>query len=531
MRRIFLPSCKAGFLFLAFTAALLFYTPCYAAIDEQGRQKLETLINEIIDDYRSAMAEQNKELVTEGDLLVETSGDYYAVTFPFLKIIQPDGTRVDIGMIAVNALPGDTPQEWKLTMAIPTPIIQYDNLDNTINLINIGSQNFMGVWHEHFRSFTKLNASYRNIEITNQAGEYAVEIPSVKITNNIEKDADGLWSGPSRFEINNINIMPGTRGGKAHIEQIVAEGRIDDYSIESMIDAEEKLDALEESYEADGAKSASSSHITGIYNLVFEEMSAALDGFSGSVRMRGFSMTEPPVAISPEGKLALEQASVSFGMNGFRTGSVTLSLGMNYDGLDFAPLPPEQSETLPETLNIDFKIKKLPFKQMVDLGRSSVKAAVNNPQAAQMTGIQALMVLPQLATNAGTNLTFEDLSISSDAYDVDFSGVINADHTAVKGFRGQGSMKISGLSRMIELNNKALRNDELSEEQRGRMQQAAMVFTMLKGMGKQQEGSDIYTYDFSLTKEGEAMLNGEVVSGLIGGGAPPSGEGMPQPSP
>lgn len=517
-------------LFLALCFLALFNAPAYSAVDESGRKQLETVVNNIIGLYREKVEERGNTLVTEGELLVETNDDYYAITLPFIKIIHANDMHTDVGMIAVNAIPGDDPDSWKVTLAVPTPIIKYDTLDNPVTTVNIGSQNFMGVWNEKFRNFIKLNAAYKNVEINNKTQDFRVTIPEITLVNKIEEGEGGLWSGPSRIALTDFNLEGAAGKLKAHIDKVSIEGRIKDYSIDAVLDTEEKLSALEESYEADGAESTSASHVTGIYNLVFDELSEALDGFTGTVRMQGLKMTKPPVALSPEGRLNLDTISATFGMGGFRTGSVDLEFDLRYDGLTFAPLPEEQKDVLPDHMTVDFQINRLPFRKMVELGRSSVKTAMQNPGSAQMTGIQALLILPKLATDAGTSVSFEDLSIGNDVYNLFLNAVLNADHNATKGFIGNGRMEIKGLDKLIEINNQGINNQELTAEQRAKIQQAVMVMTMLKGMGEKQ-ANDVYVYDFSLSKDGKAMLNGQAMDGLIPGGQAPATQEEPLPAP
>lgn len=52
-------------------------------------------------------------------------------------------------------------------------------------------------------------------------------------------------------------------------------------------------------------------------------------------------------------------------------------------------------------MKMDFALKNLPFEELIKLGQDSIKNAGNGPAAKQFAGIQAMMVLPQLLSQAG----------------------------------------------------------------------------------------------------------------------------------
>ena len=137
-------------------AALGVASPARAQTSDGDVQKLEGIFTQLLEQYKALTEANGAELVEEGNILVEPSDHYYAITLPHLTVQQKDGAYTDIGMIAVNALPGDAAGQWKMTMAVPTPIIHYDSKKNPVVSVNIGQQNFAGVWYEKFRNFIRM---------------------------------------------------------------------------------------------------------------------------------------------------------------------------------------------------------------------------------------------------------------------------------------------------------------------------------------------------------------------------------------
>src|SRR5690606_24068324 len=115
----------------------------------------EDMLNQRAEQARA----QGGELVRDGAVIVEKAKEYYAVTLPPLSLRGKNNTRVDIGMIAVNASPGKEEGEWRMSVALPMPLIVRDmNQDGRTLTVDIARQNMAGIWHEKIEGFSKLNA-------------------------------------------------------------------------------------------------------------------------------------------------------------------------------------------------------------------------------------------------------------------------------------------------------------------------------------------------------------------------------------
>jgi hypothetical protein len=157
---------------LIFTAAL----PALAkpAINDAGAAKVKTLVQNMIDQQSKMHMSKTSQFVADGDIQVEQAKSYYAVTLPDITIVSQHEEKGEtkkliakIGIIGLNVLPTDNENEWKMTLAIPTPIKYLDENNKTLMKLDIGQQQMVGVWNEDLNAFADLNGQYRDLLLHN----------------------------------------------------------------------------------------------------------------------------------------------------------------------------------------------------------------------------------------------------------------------------------------------------------------------------------------------------------------------------
>lgn len=505
-------SFPARLLFLVFAVIVLIApAPAFAQITPQGVEKLQSLFADIIARYASAAKSSGAELITEGDILVEPGDFYYAVTLPHVSVKQKDGSTTEIGMISANVIPGEKPDQWKMTVALPTPLT-HRNPEGTITLIaGIGSQNFAGIWHEKFGTFIKINAQYKDIAIDQPLEQTRAAIPSASLTYDLTENAEGRWSGPADFKMSDFRMMFDKDKSEAHIGSLSVTSAIKDYALDSAQNYQAQIEALTESYEAGDAPSDSTAHLLGVYNMVFDFLGKAWDGFGFSMTMTDFSLTRPPSPGTPEGRIIISNAGFGFDMDGFRSGIVRMGLAVNYDGFLMTPTTPDYNPATPGHVEARLNIGNLPYAEMVDLGRGALQGTLQNPQAGKLAGLQAMMMLPQILTTAQTTATLNTMTFGNAQYDVLANGAMTANLKAVSGATGKARAEVSGMERLTELLKTSAENPGVDAAQKKTMQDTLAtlaVVQMIGQMEKNSAGKDVRVYNFELNEQGQALLNG-----------------------
>lgn len=495
--------------------------PARAAVDAKGAAHLKTMFEKILEQDKTS---KNNALKLDGEVMVEPVDNYYAVTLPHLSMLSDDGGRVEVGIITLNVMPTDVPTQWKMTLALPSPITFYDAKNAPEMQLAIMKQYFAGVWDEKFRNFTKLKAQYKDVRAVSSDRRVNIAVPDFTATYDLKENANKNLSGPMLFEITGLQAA-GATGGKISAGKIEYAVNLIDYSVDAAGAYRDNMAALTESYQS-GEDSGSRAHITGIYNLVADFIGTVWDGFTSTLGARDIALSLPAMNGKPAQDVKISSAAFSFDMTGFRKNSVILRTGMNYSGLSIAPLPdPAMGAMLPSKVNVDISINNLPYREMRALGQTSVDAAVKAPQMAQLAGLQALMSLPQLFTTAGTNMVLKDTEVTGKDYRIAAAGTLTADMAAMKMATGKGRMEIAGIDKLIAFTAERLKDPKLNPAQKAKLENTARTLAALQIAGQQgtdSTGAPARTYDFELTKDGKTLMNGTDIGLLITSGAAPA---------
>lgn len=512
---------------LFFVFVVLSHPVLAATVDAAGAAHLKTVFVNYLDDQKAATKSQKRELKSQGDVLVEPAGTYYAITMPHLTLFNEDGSYTDIGILAINALPGAKDGEWKMTVAVPTPIMGYDAMKKPNLRIDIGGQSFTGLWNETVGNFTKLDARYQNITAVQSVEGITMKIPSASILYNLTPSPDGrTWSGPVRYVMDNITVTKQGDEGESKIGQLEINMDVQNYDPVAVLDYQDKVNSL-----------AAADDTQGLANVFFDLISNAWEGFDSTVAVKDIDLARPAIPGSPAGRLTVKQAAFTFNAKGFRSDSVTMNLRTQYDGLSLVPAPAGFDESTPARLNLDIHIDKLPFKELVRLGREGVQAANTQPDGGKIAGMQAAQLIPQLLTQAGTNLRINQSYLGNKIYNVNMDGILNANLKAVMGAEGKAKLEVTGLDALLALLKTRLQDPSLDAETKKRMNNALVTMTVLQLAGQQSkdaEGKAVRTYNLELTNDGKIMINGadlSMLKALAGAGQGKAAPSAPEKTP
>lgn len=497
------------------TLALLAYssmTPVSAQELDADGQRLKAMFDKLIQNQENAPAYPIK---FDGDVAVEQSGEYYAVTLPYATVDYPDGSKFEIGMIAINASAHEQPDQWKMTFAIPTPIQYTDAKDGEGFIVNIGGQRASGIYNDTLGYFSKLDANYKDISMTNINNEFSFNLPEARIVYDLDSDESGLWSGPIYFSSNNINLNIPNQGGEVFkMGALNLNMEMFKYNPASMDMYKEKLQSLAQS--EDGKTQVDPSVMNDLVGAFFELIG---DGFTSE-----YQMSDIVIKGGDKQKfetLKLDNINFGFDMTGFLKNSVAFDLRMGYDGFDISPLPEDFPDVAPKNFNLDLSLENIPFKEISELGQSTAEIAMGTPQMAQMAGMSVLFKLPALLSEAGTSLVINNNYLGNDTYHVDIDGKVVTDLKAVNSATADITGKIKNLDTLMQSLGTYIQSNPDDKQ----MTQALMGLQMAKGFGEQQtdeNGDPVHVFKFIMNPQGQMLLNGNDMSLLMG--MPPAGQ-------
>ncbi|WP_435641316.1 hypothetical protein [Micavibrio aeruginosavorus] len=489
--------------------------PASAAVDPAGADAVKKLVANYLDNQKNTInADGDMTMVTKGDITVKPAGDYYATTLPHISIQYDDGSVFEIGTITANITPGDAPNLWKMTWALPQPMTMIGANKKPEARVTFDDQALSGVWHSDINTFVQLNAQYKNIVTTvydeKNAPDVTVTLPEARFGINLKQGANGNWSGPSHYTASNITVESPQEPGFVKIGKIDAIGEITDFSPAMAKDFEDKISAMSESMATTGAV-PSAGHVQGMYDLVLTYIGNICDSMSTQFSVHDFQVNAPAKGEEPAQKFGLKTISAAFGMKGFRSNDVSLNMALDYNGFTAEPKL-DQAETIPTESRVDITIKKVPYNELTELGRSTLKSSMTGGAGAELAGLQALMLIPQLLTNAGTSVNIKDTTFGNDLYGLKMNGDVIANMQSVLSATGKARIEVAGMDKLIA---EVKKQSETATDPAVKKQAGEVLagLTMLQMVGQQQPGTDakgraVRTYDIELTKEGQMLMNG-----------------------
>lgn len=514
-------------------ALILLTSPVYAAdVSAEGAAALKTLIQSEIDARKNVHTASGSELITQGDLKVETADGYYAVTMPHIKVKDGSGVVVDVGMFAANVIPGDTPKEWKASFAIPTPINIIGKDGQSLGNVSFGKQRAAGVWDLDLKSFTRLDGEYGDIAFTAADQKNGFKIAKSTIRTLLKRDSvTGNLSGPSVGVFSDWSLNVPDESFSATIKDMNFEVTVKDFDPKVAQSFNEQVMALGQNGQTIAGSVGDGQNGIALYNMLTDVISKSSDSFTTSFGLNGLSVTGKNAETQAPETFELGTAGFGFDMGGFRSGSVKMSLRLNYGGLKLNNVTDPYKDLIPFASKIDLSINNLPFKELVDLGRGTMTATAGNPDAAQMAGLTAMMTVPKLLTDAGTNLT-HTLETTADSFKIDSNGVVNANIKAILGYTADENLTFTGLDKIVARINEEIKKPNNPEA--ATLQSVLGTLSVMQMVGqKDPSDPDKRTYKLVVDEQGKTLMNGADLSTLMGGagGAAPVPGAEPAPAP
>lgn len=192
---------------LLLTLSFLLFAPAAKA---QGLDPQVAILKGQIEGFLEAQkitAQKNGCLfATNGDLTVEKANGYYAFTLPHITFTDAKGVRSELGMLAINATPDGT-DNWKISMALPTPVNSFNPSGKQTFRTDLGAQNISGVWNVKLGHFTNLNGSIATVKISNLVEQTTMTVANASLNALLSETTPGTWSGKANALLANVSVF------------------------------------------------------------------------------------------------------------------------------------------------------------------------------------------------------------------------------------------------------------------------------------------------------------------------------------
>jgi len=229
--------------FLVFAAVL----PAQAQDTNARAQILKGQLEGFLENQKSVALKNGCKLATKGEITVEQANGYYAFTLPHITYTDSKGVRSDIGMVAVNAVP-QANNEWKISLALPTPINSFGSGGGEQFRTDIGTQNANGIWNEKLGHFVSVDANYGNIRLSNLQDQSTVTIGALAVNSQLQENDPEAYTGKAVVTADNISIFDAVTNFKGVIPKIRLDGNLADRASKTPMTKEQVKNRTQSNY-------------------------------------------------------------------------------------------------------------------------------------------------------------------------------------------------------------------------------------------------------------------------------------------
>jgi len=462
-------------------------SPAYAVeINDAGAKNLKSQLSNYIDEYKNIVAPFGDTLDMKGDITVEQGRGYYAATLPSIIYKSSNSKKIKIGLTAINAIPTDNSKNWKISMAIPTPVLFLDQNDETQMRLDIGKQNIGGLWSFDLGHFVKLAAQYDDIKFTNLETNNVFGFAKTTINSNMTEKKVDVWSGTAKITVSDFFVDTPELKNAFTIENIENTSIVHNYSPTKY-------------------KQARKDFFGGnTDNSLFPSLSFLMDNALGDIQTN-FSIKNMKFTNKENNKDTKIQ-NINFGYNAKQISDNNFNFATNisYDGLSAT----DMSDDIPKNFKTSISLTKLPIKDLIEIGQQAItENSKNDVNAKKVAVTKAVKFLPQKLKDAGTTLSLKDTKLGSDIYDIILSGDLQAEPSSKIGGAGSLNIETHGLDKLMK---------SLQENPKGKsLAQQLAIFRIISNEDKNKNTAVI-----KIDKEGKLSINGKdmsTIGGLLGG--------------
>lgn len=518
---------------------LIVSTNVYAAeVTDQGATKIQTNLQTLIDNRIALFNAQAKfkdktvGLQTEGSVSVTPSGSYYAATLPYIFFRTEDNERFNVGQITANILP-ITETTWKVAMALPSPMTGVNSKGTTELELHIGNQKFSGLWDTELEIYPKLKLVYNDITLNllkgNKEGKFDFKIGNIKTDMMLDKNPDGTYTGPTDFSMNDLKIAVIAKGTNSNINigQISGTSIYKDLNMTGAIKLRKELETMMENpdfKDQDLINMLSSSF------SFYKDMASGIDS--------NFNMNDLNVTWADKeqknSSISIGNVHSVFDINGMKGDGAKVHARTTLSGLSLTgdANSGQFKDLIPSDTSFDMLIENLPYQSMLDATMDIAKSVQENDTDAENTApnkqqiMAGMMTMPQKLIDAGTKLTISDTFIKSPDLHTGFFGTVSGSATSPMKAVADFTLTITGLDELVAKLDAMSKAGTLPSRGQGMISVLSMVH-MMGQIGTGDAGKPARTYNFKLTDQGKAHMNGQDMGPMIGmamGGAMGGGQ-------
>lgn len=486
-------------------AILFFATTAQAQnFTEAGADEIKTEIQSWLD-QQIALATPHKttgavvtgdHIETTGALTVTPEEGYYAAKLPFITLRLADGERFDIGQIALNIIPDEDNNLWRVTMALPKTMSLFDAAEEPQLKLTLGQQHFGGLWDPSRHIYIRYDGDYHDLKIERQDPSQVSSIGRVQMMQNLQPAAEmvDLYSGPMNASFSDINLaLPSI--GRLKIESLSTENLYHQVPLFDSNNFQKQL------LEAQTTPAAELSKIFTSFSGLLDLLPASIASNLG-IRNLEFTGTD-------------DFAGQHFTMSGFsfmldadhlKSDAARVSLSYSIDDFEVTGFEESQRDYLPSSGQVSLDISNLALQSIIpQFDNSGDTPSEGDPELSDMN-------IPQLLAEHGVTISLDGTRLHSEKMDTNIYGTLRGTPDAANLFTGNIRIGVRGLDQATLDLQRMIKADP---DNKDFLQQLFLASTVAQGLGQPGPDGMIRFYDFEFLEDGQVTLNGLNFTDLI----------------
>lgn len=422
----------------------------------------------------------------DGDVLVEDSNNYYAITFPDITYDMKDSYKLNAGVILANVSP-KLDGDWRVSMAFPKKVTFENPNGKVVAMFLAPQQDITGVWDPEIMFFKSLNASLTDVRFIESESRLDVSARKIERTLKLEKKGERSSSLKT-----NVNVY-GIDGELLNSDAVFSAEQISVDIQHSQIQIQPYMDTLHSMIIEGNVK-----------DLMLELMQFIGEGKSD------FVLTNLNVGKNGEdGRAQVARIhganSVSMVDGGRKNYEFSTDVsGISLQGMDVT-LYPERFALGLGLMNVD------------DSGFEAVADTVGENDK-----ILDSKVLEKVLLESMGSIELKEFVLDfNNGSGVTISGVLRPEGASPMGWAGSAKVVIRDVDRLVEDATKMAQGPHGKVNPQVQMiaQQATMGVAVLKSIGQVEtaaNGSSTITINLELTVDGRVLVNGQEVNPAMG---------------
>ena len=378
---------------------------------DEGAEEIRAALKEWITENLQAQSSEFQ-IVFDDAIEVAPEGDRYRVLIPAADMTFAGEVALALDPITGTALPLDNgwyDVEWVLPdRYVVGEIGGGDSVE-----VTVGEQFGRGTLAPEYQTFMDFEMLLGAIRVLppDNAGEIVVD----RITAEADYDEveAGIFDGIGEFVMEGLEFVDSASGDTVNVAGFELTGEMGRVRMDEYVAFSREVNELSTLYPMDPDSGEPPTAYLQALGQLITDAPVLFDGFAFEYTINGFN-------VDADGTQVTSEAS-HFGMalEGLEGDMSDLSITGGFDTIEVMPAPP-MGEFIPATGNLDISLNGVPNGAIMQALTNALQgSATANPEMAVMMAVSAIQ---QAATQAGTSIQINDVSIVGDIYKTVLTG-------------------------------------------------------------------------------------------------------------